>query len=210
MTQELIKGLEEFKRYQYEDGALMPTLAEEGQNPKHFIISCIDSRCNPGTIFRSKPGKFFSHKAMGAIVRPYKKGTALAAALHFALEYNNVETIIVLGHTQCGAIKALTDDIDDEEIKSFIEVAKHGHEKAKACGCAAEDIISKTEQEVVLESTENLKTYPSIQKALAENRLEIKAWQFNIQTGDLLEYCPEQNEYQIISSDGSTEESRQA
>ena len=118
MTQDLINGAAEFKRYHYEGNeALMESLVESGQDPRYFIISCIDSRCNPGTIFRAKPGTFFAHKAMGAIIRPYHQGTALAAALQFALNYNNVGIIIVLGHTQCGAIKALAEDIDDPEIR---------------------------------------------------------------------------------------------
>jgi carbonic anhydrase len=209
MTQDLIKGLKEFKRYQYsDDNALMADLVIKGQDPKYFIISCIDSRCNPGTIFRAPPGIFFAHKAMGAIVRPYKKGTALAAALQFALNYNNVETIIVLGHTQCGAIKALAENIDDEEISSFIEVAKHAHAKAESCCTAPEDIITRTEQEVVLESTENLKSYPSVAKALEENRIAIKSWQFDMKTGDLLEHCLEKNSFKIITSETHIEDSR--
>lgn len=209
MTIDLIKGLKEFKREEYEgsDG-LMPILAEEGQDPRYFIISCIDSRCNPGTIFKAKPGTFFAHKAMGAIVRPYQKGTALAAALHFAIEYNNVKKIIVLGHTQCGAVKALVDDIDDEEISSFIEVAKHGHDKAKACCHSHDEIIEKTEQEVVLESAENLKTYPSVKKALNEGRIEVKAWQFNIKTGDLLEHNDGEDGFHIITTTQETEDSK--
>ncbi|MGB0720674.1 MAG: carbonic anhydrase, partial [Bdellovibrionales bacterium] len=116
MTDDLVKGLAEFKRYHYaDDDSLMNTLVEQGQSPRYFIISCIDSRTNPGTIFRAKPGAFFAHKAMGAIVRPYKQGTALAAALQFALNYNQVDTVIVLGHTKCGAVQALAEDLDDPE-----------------------------------------------------------------------------------------------
>lgn len=209
MTHELIQGLEEFKRDEYQGAdAVMPTLAAEGQDPRYFIISCIDSRCNPGTIFRAKPGTFFAHKAMGAIVRPYQKGTALAAALHFAIEYNNVTKVIVLGHTQCGAVKALVEDIDDEEISSFIEVAKHGHDKAVACCSSHDEIIEMTEQEVVLESAENLKTYPSVKKALAEGRVEIKAWQFDIKTGDLLEHDEGEDGFHIVTTTQETEDSR--
>lgn len=209
MTQDLINGAAEFKKYHYDgDQELMAELVEAGQDPKYFIISCIDSRCNPGTIFRAQPGIFFAHKAMGAIVRPYHKGTALAAALQFALEYNNVKHVIVLGHTKCGAVKAMAEDIQDEEISSFINVAKHGLEKAKACCSDHDEILAKTEQEVILESVENLKAYPSVVKALKENKITVKAWQFDITNGDLLEHNPNTNKFETITADLPQKDSR--
>ncbi|MGH1398163.1 MAG: carbonic anhydrase [Alphaproteobacteria bacterium] len=207
MTDELVKGLAEFKRYQYaEDSSLMNVLAKEGQSPRYFIISCIDSRTNPGTIFRARPGTFFAHKAMGAIVRPYKTGTALAAALQFALNYNKVDTIIVLGHTQCGAVKALAENIDDEEIASFISVVKHAHDDAEKCCSAGEDINAETEKRVVLESVENLKKYPSVAKALEEKRVTIKPWIFDIAAGDLLEHSEQSQSFETITTDLTPEE----
>lgn len=181
MTQNLIKGFEQFRSAHYEgENPLMPYLVKDGQNPDYFIISCIDSRANPGTIFSPDPGTFFAHKAMGAIVRPYKKGTALSAALQFALDYNNVSKIIVCGHTGCGAVNALINNLDDPEISEFIEVARH-------CVC---DSQRASEEKIVLESVKNLKGYPAVKRALDEGRAVIKPWLFEMETGHLLEYSP--------------------
>lgn len=169
----------------------MPQLVQNGQNPELFIISCIDSRGNPGTIFNAVPGLFFAHKAMGAIVRPYKKGTALSAALQFALAYNKVRDIVILGHTGCGAIKALVEQIEDEEISSFINVAHKGLERARhACGesCAHADLLRLTEEQIVLQSAENLRDYPSVREALREERVRIHPWLFDMDDGDILGY----------------------
>ena len=202
MTQDLIKGLEAFKRDQYSDAGehLMPQLVKEGQSPEYFIISCIDSRSNPSTIFRTRPGSFFAHKAMGAIIRPYKQGTALAAALQFALSYNKVDKIIVLGHTKCGAIQALVDNLDDPEISSFVNVTKNALIQAKSCCNEHDKIIARTEQEVVLESVENLKKYPSVAQALQEKRVKIFPWIFNMEEGTLLEYNTNNKTFEIIST----------
>ncbi|MCB9982158.1 MAG: hypothetical protein H6861_00580 [Rhodospirillales bacterium] len=209
MTQDLLNGFEDFAHYQYENGtALMPKLVEDGQAPKYFIISCIDSRANPGTIFRARPGTFFAHKAMGALVRPYKQGTALAASLQFALTYNNVPNIIVLGHTQCGAIEALANNLEDNEITGFISMAKASLKKAQACCSDHDEILAMTEKETILQSAENLKTYPSVQRALAENRLNIKAWLFDMKEGQLLEYNIQTKDFRIISASHKTEDSR--
>lgn len=196
---ELLEGFAKFcaETYRGRD-PLMPRLVEQGQNPNYFIISCIDSRSNPGTIFRAPPGTFFTHKAMGAIVRPYQQGTALAAALQFAINYNNVSRLIVLGHTGCGAIKALVKKLDDAEIASFVAVAQEGLDNAKAC-CADEnlhnDLFRHAEEQIVLLSTRNLKTYPSVQKALAAGRLEIASWLFNMEEGALYGYNDSENSF---------------
>ena len=201
MTDNLIKGLQDFQTHHYGDKPdLMAQLVKDGQDPDYFIISCIDSRCDPATIFNASPGIFFAHKAMGAIVRPYKQGTALAAALQFALNYNNVQKIIVLGHTECGAVKALAEGLEDPEISSFISVAKHGLEKAKACCSGHDEILARTEQEVVLESCENLKSYPSVAEALKNGKAVIKPWIIDIRTGNLLEHNPESDEFEVISN----------
>lgn len=197
MSDQLVQGFLEFRARAYgTDESSMPRLVRDGQAPDYFIISCIDSRANPGTIFSPAPGTFFAHKAMGAIVRPYKKGTALAAALHFALTYNKVREIIILGHTQCGAVKALVDGLDDEEISSFVEVAQSSLEKAKECCCVCEETLhSMTEKQIILQSVENLKTYPSVQKALAENRVTTRPWLFDMAEGDLLEYDEDKEDF---------------
>ena len=192
MTNALLEGFRKFREKEY-DGhkASMPRLVEEGQSPKYFIISCIDSRSNPGTIFRPAPGTFFAHKAMGAIVRPYKQGTALAAGLQFALDYNKVSKIIVLGHTGCGAIQALISNLQDPEITSFLEVAQSGLEIARhKCGvtCQPHELQRHTEEEIVIQSVNNLKGYPSVARALADGRVTIKPWMFDMESGNLFEY----------------------
>ncbi|HOO50344.1 MAG TPA: carbonic anhydrase [Alphaproteobacteria bacterium] len=199
MTQKLIEGFRAFKKETYENGSgLMPRLIKDGQSPDYFIISCIDSRSNPGTIFRPDPGTFFAHKAMGAIVRPYKKGTALAAALQFALIHNKVRELIILGHTGCGAIKALVDRINDDEISSFIDVAQQGLQHAQmrcANVCTHDELVRYTEEEIVLESARNLKSYPSVAKALEAGQVTIRPWIFDMESGELLEYCEDQKKF---------------
>ncbi len=202
MTQNLIEGFSEFFESEYKgQGASMPDLVANGQNPDYFIISCIDSRSNPATIFRSPPGTFFGFKAMGAIVRPYKKGTALAAALQFALTIMKVPNLIVVGHTQCGAVKALVDNTEDEEIASFMEVAQcclHQAEEIVSEQSGEESLLRATEEQIVLASVENLKTYPSVSKALEENRLNLRGWLFDMKDGQLLEHDTKENSFLSI------------
>lgn len=212
MTSKLLEGFKQFKKSAYgHPDALMPQLVKDGQTPDYFIISCIDSRGNPGTIFQAAPGTFFAHKAMGAIVRPYKKGTALAAALQFALNYNQVRTIIILGHTGCGAVKALVERLDDDEISSFVDVAKVGlHRAQERCNgtCTHDELLRHAEEEIVLESMRNLRSYPSVYRALTENRLTVKGWLFDMTHGQILEYDNDRKEFLVISGDEISQISR--
>ncbi len=169
----------------------MPSLVRDGQKPQYFMVSCIDSRSNPGTLFNAAPGTFFSHKAMGAIVRPYQKGTALSAGLQFAIHHNQVKDIIVLGHTSCGAVKALIENIDDDEISSFISVAREGVIRAEdkhACAHNHDHLHRHTEEEIILLSCENLKGYPAVSSALKKDSIRIHGWLFDMEHGALLEY----------------------
>lgn len=195
MTETLLKGFKEFCADAYDsESNVMGKLVEEGQNPEYFIISCIDSRSNPGTIFRPAPGTFMAYKAMGAIVRPYTKGTALAAGLQFALHHCKVRKIILLGHTRCGAVQALVDKIDDPEISDFIDVAQTALAKAKAQGGPSLDhdaLLHKMEEQLVMLSVKNLKTYPSVQSLLKDGSLEIVPWLFELETGTLKKHDPE-------------------
>ena len=200
MTDKLLRGFQEFRETAYDgETPIMPQLVKDGQKPDYFIISCIDSRANPGTIFKPEPGTFFAHKAMGAIVRPYKKGTALAAALHFALNYNNVKTLIVMGHTQCGAINALINGLEDDEITSFLDVAQHGVDKAQEQSKTCEtDLHRLAEEQIVKESVENLKAYPSVKEALDKGSVDIKAWIFDMKHGHICEHNPDTNIFEEV------------
>ncbi len=211
MTDTLLQGFKRFHDETYKGrSAVMPRLAADGQNPDYFIISCIDSRSNPGTIFRPQPGTFLAHKAMGAIVRPYKKGTALAAALQFAIVHNNIRKIVLLGHTGCSAIKALVDKIDDAEISSFIDVAQAALSRAKTqCGdnSSYAELLRATEEQIVLLSVENLKTYPSVAKALGEGSLMIAPWLFDLETGNLTAYNEKTKHFEPITDHTHKKES---
>jgi carbonic anhydrase len=214
MAASLLKGFKLFRKETYEGaGAIMKRLVKDGQSPDYFIISCIDSRSNPGMIFRSEPGTFFAHKAMGAIVRPYKKGTALSAALQFALIHNEVKEIIILGHTGCGAIEAMVEKTDDEEISSFTDVATTGLEKARirgGCSCTHDELLRLTEEEIILLSANNLTTYPSVQKALEENRVVIRPWLFEMETGNLLQYNEDFQEFVPLTAHNDKKKSKNA
>ena len=194
MTDSLIEG---FKRFlaKYDNASGGPADRE------YVIISCVDSLSDPGIIFDKPPGTYFGFRAPGAIVRPYKAGTALSATLDIALVSNRVRKIIVLGHTGCAAMNALVNGSDNEEIHSFVEQAKVGLSRAKKlCGAqyAQEDLLRLTEEQTVLQSVENLKTYPTVAKHLKDGSLEILSWVYDKNAGALKAYNAQSAHFEPI------------
>jgi carbonic anhydrase len=85
-------------------------LAERGQSPEVMVIGCCDSRVSPEVIFDAGPGELFVVRNVANLVPPYAPDGAthgVSAALEFAVQVLRVKHIVVLGHAQCGGIKAL-------------------------------------------------------------------------------------------------------
>ena len=84
-------------------------LADEGQRPPVLLIGCCDSRVSPEVIFDAGPGEIFVIRNIGALVPPFFAGDALSetsAAIEYAVLALRVAHIVVMGHAQCGGIRA--------------------------------------------------------------------------------------------------------
>src|SRR5215475_7516688 len=88
-------------------------LSERGQSPEVMVIGCCDSRVSPEAIFDAGPGELFVVRNVANIVPPYAPDAAahgVSAALEFGVQVLRVKHIVVLGHAQCGGIRALVQD----------------------------------------------------------------------------------------------------
>ena len=74
-------------------------LSEEGQAPYACIVSCADSRVVPEHIFMAGLGELFTIRVAGNVI-----GDMELASCVYAAEHLGVKLIVVLGHTQCGAV----------------------------------------------------------------------------------------------------------
>ena len=87
-------------------------LSREGQSPETMVIGCCDSRVSPEVIFDAGPGELFVVRNVANLVPPYQPdGNAhgVSAALEFAVQVLRVKHIVVLGHAQCGGVRAFID-----------------------------------------------------------------------------------------------------
>jgi len=74
--------------------------AQHGQFPFAFILNCMDSRSIPRIVFDQGVGSLFTASVAGNVV-----DTDMLASMEYAV-YTGVKVIVVMGHTQCGAVEA--------------------------------------------------------------------------------------------------------
>ena len=74
-------------------------LSEEGQAPFACIVACADSRVVPEHLFMVGLGDVFTIRVAGNVI-----GDIELASCVYAAEHLGVKLIVVLGHTQCGAV----------------------------------------------------------------------------------------------------------
>src|SRR4030095_6168051 len=98
-------------------------LSVKGQSPEVMVIGCCDSRVSPEVIFDVGPGELFVVRNIANLVPVYQPdGNAhgVSAALEYAVKVLKVKHIVVLGHAQCGGIRAFIDDIEPLSPGDFI------------------------------------------------------------------------------------------
>lgn len=79
---------------------------KNGQHPHSIILSCIDSRVPPEIIFDQGIGHIFVARVAGNIIDPNELGS-----LEFATQVKHSKLIVVLGHSNCGAIEGAVNDV---------------------------------------------------------------------------------------------------
>jgi carbonic anhydrase len=201
--EKLISGIHRFrKEYWSGNRDLLRRLAEQGQSPEALFITCCDSRVVPTVITHGEPGDLFIYRNIGNFVPPYSEapldGTGVGAAIEYAVEHLKVRDIIVCGHSDCGAMKALYKDREGfTETPHIKEWLTHG-DRTLAVVATKEERLAITAAENVLVQMENLRTYPVVQRAAREGQLFVHAWFFEIGEGKVYSYSPEKGQYKPI------------
>lgn len=87
----------------------------EGQYPFAVILSCMDSRTSVELIFDQGLGDLFSIRVAGNIVN-----NDILASIEYAIKYIGSKVLMVLGHTECGAIKSARQGVTDGHITDLL------------------------------------------------------------------------------------------
>jgi carbonic anhydrase len=191
---ELKEGIRKFQTEIYPANAqLYVKAASVPQTPAALIITCADSRIDPELITQSKPGELFVTRNVGNLVPAYGEMMGgVSAVVEYAVSALKVRHVVVCGHTDCGAMKALLTPGSTDGLPTVKGWLTNAH----AALSAAESLSDKNEnaserlkqltQENVLLQLQHLRTHPSVAGALARGDLTISGWVYNIGTGEVL------------------------
>ncbi|WP_067050683.1 carbonic anhydrase [Methanofollis ethanolicus] len=162
-----------------------------GQSPTVLWIGCSDSRVAPERITGAMAGEIFVHRNIGNIVRVGDWN--FATILEYAVKHLKVSDIVVCGHSDCGAMKALISDKESNEayIPLWLsnaavarkEVEKNTPKPSDPAGLKKWGRMVEVEN--VKLQLENLRTYPIVRDAEKEGRVAVHGLYFDLETGKL-------------------------
>jgi carbonic anhydrase len=188
----LIEGYRRFRAETWPaERARYEALAHWGQSPETMVISCSDSRVDPQTVFGAVPGEMFVLRNIGGLAPPYEPDGGhhgASAAIEFGVRVLKVKQLVVLGHGQCGGVRAMAYGAPPEApdfVASWVDIARPA--LAAAAGADENSRLAAIEAAVVRLSLANLMTFPWIQEAVAAGRLTVSGYRFDIHTGVLLQ-----------------------
>ncbi len=197
-TDKLLNGYQRFRKHYYkENKQLFIKLAQEGQSPKIAIISCCDSRVDPMILLDCKPGDLFIIRNVANLVPPCESNDSLhgtSAALEFAVNDLKVESIIVLGHAQCGGIRSLIDDPESLHAQTFISKwmnqLTHVREKIFSNNLLTtnKQRYNACERYAIKQSLKNLMSFPWINTRVTDGTLAIHGWYYDLNNAELFVY----------------------
>jgi carbonic anhydrase len=155
-------------------------LAEHGQRPEQLFITCADSRVLPNLITSTGPGDQFCVRNIGNLVpvQPSsEEDSSVGAAIEFAVDVLAVSTIVVCGHSHCGAMKALLAGSTEpgSRLDSWLR-----HARSSLTRVDGTDDLERLAVTNVVQQLDNLRTYPSVRRAEEAGRLRLVGMYFDL------------------------------
>ena len=154
----------------------------EGQYPFAVVLSCIDSRTSAELIFDQGLGDIFSARIAGNIVND-----DILGSMEFACKVAGSKLIVVLGHTNCGAVKGACDHVELghlsgllHKIKPAVDAIQYTGEKSSKNMEFVEKVAEKNVLNMLKEIPEKS---PIIREMIEKEQIGIVGGMYNVETG---------------------------
>ena len=163
-----------------------PALTTE-QQPVAIILGCSDARVPAEIVFDQGLGDLFVIRVAGNIVAPSQVGSVEFAAARFG-----TPLVVVLGHTQCGAILATLEEIrrrtaQSSNLRSIVERIRPSVETVMASGETDENrLVRQAVRANVRASADHLRHgSPVLEQLIQEGRLLVVGAEYSLETGEV-------------------------
>lgn len=148
----------------------------EGQAPFAVIVGCSDSRVPPELLFDRGLGELFVVRVAGNVIGPIELDSVA-----FAVDKLKTPVVMVLGHQNCGAIKAAL--VGRKNVPELGSIYPLIDSALKGCKETVKDVLVNAIYCNVKKGMETLKISPTIAPILAQNKVKIVGGYFDIETG---------------------------
>jgi len=154
--------------------------SENGQQPYAVVITCSDSRVPAELIFDAGIGELFVIRTAGNVIGDYELGS-----IEYGAEHLHAPLVVVMGHTQCGAVSAALSGEAHGHIADIVQ---------EISSCLPAD-CEATEAEIlnVQNSMANIRTSEIIQELEEKGEVTVIGAIYNIETGEV-EFLSESEE----------------
>lgn len=208
----LLRGIVEFRQKvlpEYRE--TFARLALE-QSPDSLFIACSDSRVVPNLFASTDPGDLFVVRNVGNLI-PDCGADGLstadeseAAAIELALLNLNVSDIIVCGHSECFAMQALIEGRDKLRAPHLRAWLRHGEPSLRGLADARGQLspINQLSQLNVIQQVKHLETYPVVKERLANGRVKLHGWWFELKTAYVYAYDDTAKKFIVIDEEEAT------
>lgn len=207
----LLEGIVEFRKKLTPENKEFFTKLALGQKPDALFITCSDSRILPNLLASTSPGDLFVLRNIGNLIPNAKAqngDVSAQAAIEFSVLSLNVKDIIICGHSNCGAMQALSQGFDKKQfphLGSWLKYADDSLREAKN-GSHPQDHYSDTNhlsRVNVLQQMNNILSYAFIQEKIAERKLRVHGWWFDIGNAEVYCYEKQLNKFVLIDEEES-------
>lgn len=186
--EELIAGFRKFREEAFPAREGLFHQLAHSQTPGTLFVTCSDSRVVPELLTQREPGDMFVIRNAGNIVPSYgPEPGGVSATVEYAVAALGVRDVVICGHSDCGAMTAVAHDHDIHHMpavcswlrhadaaKAVNNAHDHGSDAAKLDGMVRENVIAQLT---------NLRTHPSVALALAQGKLTLHGWVYDIESG---------------------------
>ena len=152
---------------------------------------------------QTNPGKLFIHRNAGNFIPTY--GAAIGgstATIEYGVSVLQVKDIVVCGHTDCGAMKALLnpDKLDNlPAVNAWLQQAETTKRIVRDhySHLQGDELFVATIKENVLVQLDHLRTHPSVATRLRRGDVRLHGWVYSIATGDVWIFDQDRHEFVV-------------
>ena len=204
--EKIVRGIHHFQTTAFSAHRELFEILSQGQQPDTLLITCSDSRIAPDLLMQTQPGDLFVLRNAGNLIPPYGAANGgEGATIEYAVAALGVKHALVMGHSNCGAMKGLLHPeslVDMPLVAEWLKHADATRNVVEECYPDLEgvDLLNATIKENVLVQLDNLRTYPKVAALMAKGALTLHGWIYEIESGQILAYDPQVSHFVPITS----------